>query len=298
MPPKRKATGRPAKATPDKKQKAAAKQQSATIELAPGSSGTQPTPSTIAPAIPSQWSNPDATGPLYDPLPAVLTTDTAVANPSLTASIPTPFTRPFVQNLLTITGSQSTSTAERNYTQKVHQKVLSVVNPPTTPAMHFEQKDKRAVQQRNRKAKPLSAAERRKLGAWEVDKKVCTYEGFKPLHALWESYMAELLAGMSLATASVLPRLIKADYHGAKLAVSKAKCPTLIGLAGIIIKETENTFVIVTPSNAVKNIPKRNTVFTFETQGRLFTLYGSQIRVRAGERAAKKFKDKPTVDIK
>ncbi|KAJ3155240.1 RNase P/RNase MRP complex subunit [Geranomyces variabilis] len=285
MPPKRKATSKPPKSTPDKKQKAA---ESPAVPQAQTPAET--------PAIPSQWTNPDATGPLYDSLPTALTSDTAVANLA-SASPSAPFARPFVQNLLTTTGSQSQSTAERNYVQKVHQKVLSVVNPPTTPAQQYQQAERHAAQQRKRKVKPLSAAERRKMGAWQVDKKTCTYEGFKPLHALWDSYMAELLAGLNLAAANVLPRLIKADYHGAKLAVSKAKCPTLVGLAGIVIKETENTFVIVTTSNAVKNIPKRNAVFTFETQGRLFTLYGSQIRFRAGERAAKKFKDKPTVDI-
>lgn len=47
-------------------------------------------------------------------------------------------------------------------------------------------------------------------------------------------------------------------------------------------------------------LPKANTLFTFTTggaNGKVYTLYGNQFRTRPGERAAKKFKDKPSVDL-
>jgi len=143
--------------------------------------------------------------------------------------------------------------------------------------------------------------------------------------------------------------LIKADYHGAILKVIRATCVTRVGLSGIVIMETQETFKIVTLDNLLKVIPKKNTVFTFELQyirsgkskkyeaqppqkqkqkqkqgkrkqsefnpfeikkqeslipshGILvkltITLYGDQIRYRAAERTHKKFKAKPTIEIR
>lgn len=44
-------------------------------------------------------------------------------------------------------------------------------------------------------------------------------------------------------------------------------------------------------------IPKANSVFAFGLDGFLFTLYGNHMRYRTGERSARKFKDKTTVDL-
>lgn len=46
-------------------------------------------------------------------------------------------------------------------------------------------------------------------------------------------------------------------------------------------------------------VPKTNTVFTLKLEAcqHVFTLYGQQFICRSAERAAKKFKAKPTIDI-
>jgi len=94
------------------------------------------------------------------------------------------------------------------------------------------------------------------------------------------------------------PKLVKADFHGSILtgtsisyhtflrisdqnnSVKQSKCPSLVGLSGIVIHETENTFRIVTRDNKEKRrflslaelqyiseffpvLPKQNTIFTF-----------------------------------
>ena len=51
---------------------------------------------------------------------------------------------------------------------------------------------------------------------------------------------------------SVGERVLKADYHGALLTVIRARSPTHVGQRGIIIQETQETFVVVTNTNAVK----------------------------------------------
>lgn len=85
-----------------------------------------------------------------------------------------------------------------------------------------------------------------------------TYETFMPLHALWCGYMRELL-GTDSPTATqaqnqlhILPKLVKADFHGAVMTVVKAKCPHLVGLSGVVVKETENMFYVVTRGDKVK----------------------------------------------
>lgn len=44
-------------------------------------------------------------------------------------------------------------------------------------------------------------------------------------------------------------------------------------------------------------MPKKGAVFAFKVGGHVATLYGSQICYRSAERAVRKFKPKPTVDL-
>jgi RNase P/RNase MRP subunit p29 len=66
----------------------------------------------------------------------------------------------------------------------------------------------------------------------------------------------------------VLTRLTKADFHGAIVRVAQSKCPSLLGLEGIVLQETENTFVIVTPSNTFKSKPKMKKQEGMKREGR------------------------------
>lgn len=50
-----------------------------------------------------------------------------------------------------------------------------------------------------------------------------------------------------------LPKLAKADYHGALLSVTKCKSPAFVGLSGIVLQESCNTFRIITKENAYKS---------------------------------------------
>ncbi|CAD6581224.1 MAG: hypothetical protein CYPHOPRED_001520 [Cyphobasidiales sp. Tagirdzhanova-0007] len=99
-------------------------------------------------------------------------------------------------------------------------------------------------------------------------------------------------------------KLVKADFHGAKIMVTKARHPSLVGVGGIVVQETEGTFRIVTDKNDIKVIPKPNVVFVFKLplQGddvRIekdlqFELYGDNFAFRSSDRANKKFKAKGT----
>ncbi|KAG0273861.1 RNase P/RNase MRP complex subunit, partial [Linnemannia gamsii] len=87
------------------------------------------------------------------------------------------------------------------------------------------------------------------------------------------------------------------DFHGAIVTVARSKCPTFIGVSGIVAQETENVFKIITPNNALRVVPKVNSVFTIHIRNSLFTLHGNQFRYRASQRSSKKFKSRPTIDL-
>ncbi|KAJ1342588.1 hypothetical protein BSLG_002905 [Batrachochytrium salamandrivorans] len=96
---------------------------------------------------------------------------------------------------------------------------------------------------------------------------------------------------------TVMAKLVKADFHGAFLTVVKTKCPSNVGISGIVIKDTENMFHMITRQNKLKVIPKQGNVFTFCVGNALLTLYGNQFCTRPADRASKKFKAKPSVSL-
>lgn len=163
----------------------------------------------------------------------------------------------------------------------------------------------------------------------KLEQKGWRYEAFVPLHNLWLGYMSELLgidfvpacstpSNASLTEQSVsdvkaLPpmisiqsKLLKSDYHGAILTVSRAKNPSLVGLQGIVVQETQETFKLIDPSHVVKCIPKRHTVFRIELelkgtgsqiQRLVLEIFGNQFAFRAADRVGKKFKTKAFVEL-
>ena len=47
--------------------------------------------------------------------------------------------------------------------------------------------------------------------------------------------------------------MLKADYHGAVLVITQAKCTSLIGQGGLVLMETRHTFKVITTENIVKS---------------------------------------------
>ncbi|CAB3995869.1 Ribonuclease P subunit p29 [Paramuricea clavata] len=154
---------------------------------------------------------------------------------------------------------------------------------------------------KRKRIKTMNARERRKRGIFKISKENQRYDLFLPLHEMWKQYINETLGNLNSSQPvnlkSVSPKLVKADYHGAIITVSKSKCPGYVGLSGILLQETKNVFKIITKQDEIKTVPKANSVFTVDIEGYLCTLYGNQLRIRSAERSSKKFKTKPTTDL-
>uniref|UniRef100_A0A452UC10 Ribonuclease P protein subunit p29 n=2 Tax=Ursus TaxID=9639 RepID=A0A452UC10_URSMA len=92
----------------------------------------------------------------------------------------------------------------------------------------------------------------------------------------------------------VQAKLLKADLHGALVSVTKSKCPSYVGVTGILLQESKHVFKIVTKEDHLKGL---NCVFTVEIDGFISYIYGSKFQVRSSERSVRKFKAKGTVDL-
>jgi ribonuclease P protein subunit POP4 len=136
--------------------------------------------------------------------------------------------------------------------------------------------------------------------------------------------MCELL-GLGQPAASMHPKLLKADFHGSLITVKQSRNISTVGLSGIVVRESENAFTVVTRKNQVKRrsiasqyiplyspvIPKQGTIFTFAVPAEPpseqhtvldrphleFELYGNQFRFRSADRAGRKFKAKETIEL-
>jgi len=151
---------------------------------------------------------------------------------------------------------------------------------------------------RSKFRKLMSARQRKSNGFDELSAEHEKWEMYEPLHELWKQYMDGVLGSKSLSLGEKAQRFARSDWHGALLQVVKSCSPGLVGTQGIVIKETTNTFTIITNDNKFRTIPKPNNVFTAQVgKNTLATLYGNHIIIKSADRSARKYKSKLTIDI-
>ncbi|KAK2183451.1 hypothetical protein NP493_312g07000 [Ridgeia piscesae] len=161
-------------------------------------------------------------------------------------------------------------------------------------------KKRKKFQLTRAKRKTLTARERRELKLFEIPPEQQRYDMYTPLHELWDNYICDLLK-LDKATERSNPtleeRLLKADYHGSIITVTRAKCPSLVGASGIVLQETKNTLKIITKDDRLKTIPKQNTVFTIDIAGHVITIYGNNFRYKTTDRSSRRFRTRHTIDM-
>ncbi|XP_052817196.1 ribonuclease P protein subunit p29-like [Mya arenaria] len=149
----------------------------------------------------------------------------------------------------------------------------------------------------------LSIRDKRELKVFEMKRDGHRFEDYLPLHELWQDYMRDILDVSRYSSADRRQyqmnneRLLKADYHGCYIVVRSSRCPSLVGLAGIVVMETKNMVKVIGKDNRLKSIPKMHSVFSFELDGFLFTIHGNNFCVSAFQRSKRKFKQKATVEL-
>uniref|UniRef100_A0A0G4GR22 Uncharacterized protein n=1 Tax=Chromera velia CCMP2878 TaxID=1169474 RepID=A0A0G4GR22_9ALVE len=141
----------------------------------------------------------------------------------------------------------------------------------------------------------LSNTEIRRRGLHDLDPSV-PFSEYEALHQLWSQYATDLIADAKSDTESAT-RLLGGDLHGAILTVESSKVPSLIGASGILLKETEQTFQVISRDNRLRILLKEPSVFAVQVGTRRFLLHGQHFLHRAAMRSKVKPKARGSVQM-
>ncbi|PRT54127.1 Ribonuclease P protein subunit p29 [Wickerhamiella sorbophila] len=124
------------------------------------------------------------------------------------------------------------------------------------------------------------------------------YPQFVALNELWLSYINNVLGDAAKRDAvTAAQKLLTADWHGARIRITAARNPSLVGKAGILLWEGRSMMLIVTPKRQLKQVTKAGTVFQLQGVTPSIELAGSRLLVRSTERTTRKFKPHDVHDI-
>ncbi|XP_033219837.1 ribonuclease P protein subunit p29 [Belonocnema kinseyi] len=133
------------------------------------------------------------------------------------------------------------------------------------------------------------------------------YNDILPLYTMWLDYMKNLLGVENFSKLptnpfennweSVNQKIMKADYHGAKISVIRSKCPSLVGIHGIILQDTRNTFRVIGEDDRIRTIPKETTKFEMHLGDMTLEVFGKELCIRPAERSVRKFKNAQIPDL-
>ncbi|KAG0672175.1 RNase P/RNase MRP complex subunit [Maudiozyma exigua] len=149
----------------------------------------------------------------------------------------------------------------------------------------------------------------------DVLKKLPDYESFVPMYEeFWLGYIKDVLGVAEPVPVGERPhingpnslmKLSMADYNGSLLKVVKSKNKNMVGIQGIVIWDSQKSFIMVTRGRLVDNIkiiPKRGTVFGFEVpindeEALQYSILGDRFKYRSVDRASRKFKSRRCDDM-
>lgn len=213
------------------------------------------------------------------------------------------------QNLLA--RAHSPDSASRIFSEKIQHRALHLrpTSPPASvlnarTARRRARESAKASSKSKTKPKPLSSRERRRLGLDDIPRDGLKYEIYEPLYRLWLGYAREIL-GSDLYSGGpgAAAKLASAEFHGALTEVVRSRCPSRVGIKGIVVRDRKFVMEIVTKQRGLKIVPKEGTTFRIEVladeskaeQGQerkpfAFEVLGDQLMLRSADRANRKFK--------
>jgi ribonuclease P protein subunit POP4 len=162
-------------------------------------------------------------------------------------------------------------------------------NHSQTPSgLGIYEKRKAARADRHHKWKSLSTRRFRKSNAL-LQKSTLKYEKFGPIADLWREYAARL--------SETEQTVSKMDFHGAHVVVVSSADPSIVGVHGLVVKESFGELVLISEDDAVRHIPKNHTVINLETPKGHFEVNLGAMRCRPYLRATKKWKHRTPLPL-
>lgn len=137
----------------------------------------------------------------------------------------------------------------------------------------------KASQRHSKRSKRhMSMKQLKKCGSFNLPQEFHNYEMFKPMHEMWKSYIMQHIKNVGK---NQLARcLLSADLHGAVILVAECKITGFTGLSGIMVRETAETFEIITQDDKFRVVPKNVSVFMLQADCWKITLHGDKLTSR------------------
>ncbi|XP_021289467.1 ribonuclease P protein subunit p29 [Herrania umbratica] len=129
-----------------------------------------------------------------------------------------------------------------------------------------------------RSRKHMSMKQLKKSGVFEMPQAIQKFDTFKPMHGMWKGYMDQLLE--TTGKNQLAQCLLGADLHGAFILVAECKITSFTGVNGIMIRETAETFGLITQDDQFRVVPKKVSVFIFQLDCWRITLQGNKLTSR------------------
>ncbi|KAJ0088439.1 hypothetical protein Patl1_32043 [Pistacia atlantica] len=131
-----------------------------------------------------------------------------------------------------------------------------------------------------RSKKHMSMKQLKKSGLFDLPQELQSYrfETYKPMHEMWKGYVLQLIK--TTGKNQLAQCLLSADLHGAIILVAECKIAAFTGVSGIMVRETAETFGIVTRDDKFRVVPKKGSVFIFQVDCWKITLLGDKLTSR------------------
>ncbi|XP_024947311.1 ribonuclease P protein subunit p29 isoform X1 [Cephus cinctus] len=192
--------------------------------------------------------------------------------------------------------------------QTLPQSDIKAISDELKRTFLFDKHRTKRIRHKPKKRKFLTTRKRILLGINKITRNsALKYVDMVPLNKMWLDYMKHMLDVKNFAALpdnpidvhwdNVSQKLLKADFHGAIITISRSKCPSLVGITGIIIQDTKGTFRVLGKDNIIRTIPKEVVVFDIYMESTTLQLFGRELCTRPAERSVKKFKTTRIADL-
>lgn len=133
-----------------------------------------------------------------------------------------------------------------------------------------------ALKSRSKRSKKhMSLKQLKKCGSFNLSNKFRNFETYKPMHDKWKSNIQQLL---KITGENQLAQcLLNENLHGALILVVQCKIVSYSGMCGIMVRETKETFGIITQDNKFRAVPKKLSVFMFQADSWKISLHGDNL---------------------
>ncbi|MED6122849.1 hypothetical protein PIB30_043693, partial [Stylosanthes scabra] len=137
----------------------------------------------------------------------------------------------------------------------------------------------RALQIHSKRSKKhMSMKQHKKKGSLDLPQEFHKFDLFKPMQEMWNDYILKLLKASR--NNQLVRCLLGTDLHGAFILVVECKIIHFTGTCGIMIRETAETFGIITEANKFQVVPKKGSVFVFQVDCWKVTVHGDKLSSR------------------